>query len=191
MRPLLLGALLAAFVMAPVNARAMEVRAPFAVGAEATFLGLPRGHIGLLPSNGGFALTGMLVGRYAFTDHFAIDAGLGLPHAALGFGGFATFEYYGRLMGNDRGFSLALFQEVGLELGYAGADYFAREHGSFVGYGYTAAGPVAFALRFPAGVSLSLPGIPLDIYFKTVPILTFTPRVEPFYDLTLGVRVRF
>ena len=172
-------------------ARTSKASPRWAVGGEATSLGLPKGHIGLLPSNGGFAITFALVGRYELSSRFAIDAGVGLPHAAMGAAGWATFEVHGIVLGHDGGIQLRLFQEGGPQLGYAGADYFSRHYDSFVGYGYTGAGPLAFALRFPAGGCVTFAPVPIDTYVQIVPIFAFTPRVEPLYDVALGVRVTF
>jgi len=160
---------------------------------ETTWLGLPKGHIGLMPGgNDGFALTAQLVGRYRLSSVFAIDAGVGLPHGAMGAAGWVTFEVFERALGSEeRGWGLRAFQQAGPQLGYAGADYFARHNDSFVGYGYTAAGPLAFALRFPIGVCLDWPGGFLDTYLEAVPILALTPEVEMLYDVAFGTRVRF
>ena len=69
---------------------------------------------------------------------------------------------------------LDTFGQAGVQLGYAGPDYFARHGGDFVGYEYVRGGPVAFALRFAMGISLRWANGLLDC-----PTLTFLVPAAP------------
>lgn len=161
------------------------------VGIEVTALSQPRGHLGL-GGNAGHALTPMLVARYRLSSVTALDAGFGLPHASMGAGGWLAGEVFAPIVSNtDNTLGLSLFQQTGLQLGYAGPDYYARHGNDFVGYQYAAAGPLAFALRLPAGICLRWAGGYLDSYVEGVPIIAFTPATEVLYDLSFGTRFRF
>jgi hypothetical protein len=165
----------------------------WSVGLEASWLGVPRGHLGAnVGGTDGYDLAGALVARFQPFSFDAIDAGLGIPHAAMGAGGWLTFELFGTLLANrQRTLSLESFVQFGPQLGYAGPDYFARRSGDFVGYAYARGGPLAFALRSPFGVRLNWAGGLLDSYAQVVPIFALTPAAEVLYDLALGTRVHF
>jgi len=164
----------------------------WAVGLEVVWLGVPHGHLGFVPSLGTSAICGELVGRYQLSSFAAVDAGFGLPHSAMGLSGWSAFEVFGTAVSNRRRtLVLELYQQTGLQLGYAGPDYFARHDNEFVGYGYTTAGPLSFALRFPAGVNLRWGGGYLDIYSEVVPIIALTPASEVLFTLATGIRSRF
>src|SRR5438128_4334438 len=91
-RPLGCAMLLAVgFGLPPAKARAQDQDAKrWAVGLEATWLGVPHGHLGYVPSIGTSAISGEVVARYRLLNALAIDAGFGLPHAAMGLSGWAA-----------------------------------------------------------------------------------------------------
>ena len=158
---------------------------------ELGFLGRPQGHLGIA-ANSGAALTPRLVARYQVLKFAAIDAGFGLPHASLGVGGWLSWEVFAPIAANEHGsLAVSLFEQTGMQLGYAGPDYYARHGNDFVGYQYAVAGPLAFAVRFPVGVNLRWAGGYLDSYVAAVPIVALTPSTEMFYELSIGTRVRF
>jgi hypothetical protein len=164
----------------------------WAVGLEATWLGVPHGHLGYAPSIGTSAISGEVVARFRLLSALAIDAGFGLPHAAMGLSGWGAVEAFGTAAANPaRTLVLEVYQQVGLQLGYAGPDYFARKDDEFVGYGYTTAGPLSFAFRFPAGVNLRWLHGAVDSYTEIVPIITLGPRREVLYTMATGIRWRF
>jgi hypothetical protein len=164
----------------------------WAVGLELAWLGVPHGHLGLAPSLDTSAISPELVARYRLLNFAALDVGFGLPHSAMGLSGWAAFEVFATVAANQkRTLALELYQKSGLQLGYAGPDYFARHDNEFVGYGYAAAGPLAFALRFPVGINLRWAGGVLDNYTEVVPIVALTPTTEVLYTLASGIRVRF
>lgn len=166
-------------------------RRRWGVGIEATTLGVPRGHLGIA-ANSGKAITPLVVGRYELLSFAAVDVGFGLPHPSMGVGGWVSWEIFAPVVANERKtLVLSLFEQSGMQLGYAGPDYYARHGGDFVGYQYSVAGPLAFALRFPVGVNLRWAGGYLDSYVSAVPIIALTPAVEPLYDVTFGTRIRF
>jgi len=188
----------AAALVAVPSLHAANVRAQaadgkrWAVGLEAAWLGVPHGHLGLAPSLATSAVSPQLVARYRLLSFAALDAGFGLPHSAMGLSGSAAFEVFATVAANrSRTLALELYQKSGLQLGYAGPDYFARHDNEFVGYGYATAGPLAFALRFPIGVNWRWAGGVLDTYTEVVPIIALTPTTEVLYTLATGVRVRF
>jgi len=179
----------------PLVARAQTPDADsrrWAVGLEATWLGVPRGHVGLMPSLAGSGISAELMGRYRFSSFAAVDVGFGLPHSAMGLSGWGAIEVFGTAVANQqRSLVLELFQQVGFQVGRVGPDYFARHEDSFVGYGYVAAGPLGCALRLPAGINLRWAYGRLDSYAEVVPIVTLTPSREVLYTLATGIRYRF
>ena len=193
-RPLGCAMLLAVgFGLPPAKARAQDQDAKrWAVGLEATWLGVPHGHLGYVPSIGTSAISGEVVARYRLLNALAIDAGFGLPHAAMGLSGWAAVEAFGTAAANPtRTLVLEVYQQAGLQLGYAGPDYFARKDDEFVGYGYTTAGPLSFAFRLPAGINLRWLRGAVDCYSEIVPIITLHPRREVLYTMATGIRWRF
>jgi len=172
------GLALAACSLSATVARARESDAKrWAVGMEAGWLAVPHGHLGYQLALGTSAISGQLVGRYRLSNLAALDAGFGLPHSAMGLSGWGAFELFASAWSNQRRtLALELYQQLGLQLGYAGPDYFARHDNEFVGYGYTTAGPMSFALRFPAGINLRWAAGYLDTYTQVVPIVALTPR---------------
>jgi hypothetical protein len=175
------------------NARARDPEARrWAIGLEASWLGAPHGHLGYAPSSGASALSGEVVARFRLLNALAIDAGFGLPHAAMGLSGWGAVEVFGTALANPtRTLALEVYQQAGLQLGYAGPDYFARSDNEFVGYGYTTAGPLSFAVRFPAGINLRWLRGAVDSYTEIVPIMALTPRREMLYTMATGIRWRF
>lgn len=163
----------------------------WAIGIEATALSAPRGHLGLF-ANAGNAITPELVARYEVGRPWALNVGFGLLHSSMGLGGWASWEIFAPVVANEQGtWVLSLFEQSGLQLGYAGPDYYARHGGDFVGYEYSAAGPLAFTLRFPIGVNLRWASGYVDTYVAAVPIIALTPDMEALYNATLGNRFRF
>jgi hypothetical protein len=121
----------------------------------------------------------------------ALDVGVGSPHVGLGLAVFAGYELFHRLAVDRRGIAgFELYAAPGLQLGFAGADWAARHGNDWVGFEYDYQGPVAFAMRLAAGARLVLVNR-LDVYLEGVPIVTFTPAVEPLFTLVAGARVRF
>jgi len=179
----------------PQVARAQTLDADsrrWALGFEATWLGVPHGHLGLMPSLAGSGISAELVGRYRLSSFAAVDVGFGLPHSAMGLSGWGAFEVFGTAVANQkRSVALELFQQVGFQVGRVGPDYFARHEDTFVGYGYVAAGPLGCALRLPAGINLRWAGGRLDSYTEVVPIVTLMPSREVLYTLASGIRYRF
>jgi len=178
------------------DAREPDARAPdakrWAVGLEASWLGVPHGHVGYIPAIGTSAISGEVVARFRLLNALAVDAGFGLPHAAMGLSGWGAVEVFGTALANPaRTLVLELYQQAGLQLGYAGPDYYARRDNEFVGYGYTIAGPMTFAFRAPAGISLRWLGGAVDSYTEIVPIITLTPRIEILHTMATGIRWRF
>ncbi|MEI9939227.1 MAG: hypothetical protein WDO69_18560 [Pseudomonadota bacterium] len=162
------------------------------VGIELTALSLPRGHLGSAPNATEYAVTPMVVGRFQVLKAVAVAAGFGLPHPSMGLGGWVAGEINAPVLANaHKTLALSLFQQTGLQLGYAGPDYFARHGDDFVGYQYAVAGPLAFAFRLPTGVCLRWAGGYIDSYVQTVPIIALTPSSELFYDVSVGTRARF
>jgi hypothetical protein len=120
-----------------------------------------------------------------------LNVGLGAPHVGLGLGLWAGYELFHRFAADRRGIAeFELYATPGLQLGFAGPDWAARHGNDWVGFEYNYQGPLAFAMRLPAGARLVI-GNRLDIYLEAVPIVTFTPAVETLFTLVAGARIRF
>ena len=176
-----------------VTRAAESPRRPWGVGFQLGWLGVPRGHVGVpMGGEGGYYLTPELVGRRELARPFAINVGIGIPHAGMGLSGWAAFEVAAPVAANARAtLAFDLYVDPGLELGYAGPDYYARHSGDFVGYEYAKGGPLAFALRSPAGARLRWADARLDSYLESVPIVALTPSAEPLFQIVVGTRLRF
>jgi hypothetical protein len=130
--------------------------------------------------------------RYEALDHLAVTAAFGVPHPAMGNAVRVGCELFGRVLRDERRIvSLELYHDPGVQLGFAGPDYFARHSHAFVGQLYAIQGPIAFALRYPAGVRLSWADARFDTYVEEIPIIALTPEVETFLQLGVGLRGRF
>ena len=130
--------------------------------------------------------------RWELFPWAAINVGAGIPTSSLGLSIWAGFESFLRLYAEKRGIvALDLYQVPGLQLGFAGPDYGAHRSDAFVGYEYIYQGPVAFALRLPAGVRLRWLEGRVDTYLEAVPMVTFTPSVQLLFGLTVGARYNF
>lgn len=164
------------------------------LGIELAPFGRPTGHLGI-PLGGAQSAPHMaaeIVGRWQANRNLALTFGLGLQHAGLGNGIRVGSEVFARVVG-DRGgvVALELYGDPGLQLGFAGPDYFARHSNAFVNYLYATEGPVAFGLRLPAGLRLSWSHHRLDTYVEEIPIVLFTPVVDALFEVGTGVRARF
>jgi hypothetical protein len=166
---------------------------PWAIGFELHVLALPAGHIGipLAGDESGYHLAAALALRYQLDDDSAIDVGLGLPTSSAGIAVWAGYERLAPLFVDGENVRLEFFVTPGLQLGFAGPDYFARQRDVFVGYGYVYAGPVELALRFPSGLRVSLARSSFDVTASAVPQLLLTPSVELLFTMTLGLLARF
>jgi hypothetical protein len=167
---------------------------PWGVGVEFEPVGTPKGHLGIPVSGGegGYHLPLEIVARRQLNAFSALNLGIGLPHSAMGVGGWLGYEAFVRLASNaGRTVAFDLYMDPGAQLGFAGPDYFARHGNDWVGFGYAAGGPLAFALRFPVGVRLRWAGGFVDSYVESVPIVALTPAIDPLFDLVMGTRFRF
>lgn len=193
----LLPALLVFSATAAAAAPSIEAHAPdwdakrWGVGVQIAPLSTPRGHIGI-PWFGESRMPLEIVARWQPTHRFALNAGLGLPHASLGSTFWVGGELFTRVAEAPHGLvALELYQSLALQLGFAGPDYYARHDGDFVGYSYVNQGAGTLALRLPAGVRLRWANGWLDTYAEGSPTVTLTPDFESLFALTVGVRVRF
>jgi hypothetical protein len=166
----------------------------WAVGLQVGLADRPSGHLGIPLGGGemGSHLPHALVGAYQASPTVAVTAGLGLPTGAMGVGLWGGFEASLRLAGDAGGiFALRIYEDAGLQLGFAGPDYYARHDNEFVGYSYAFAGPLAFAIRLPVGFRASWLHDRFDTYVEGLDVLALTPSFESLFELTAGVRVRF
>jgi hypothetical protein len=167
----------------------------WSIGLQVGVLDLPSGHLGI--PIGGLSedaahMPFALVGRYEINDHFAANVGLGLPTGAMGFGAWVGFELYAPLARDQhRWVALDLYEDTGLQLGFAGPDYYARRDNDFVGYAYAFSGLLALAVRLPIGIRLSVWQNRMDIYTEAVEVLALTPSVESLFELDAGVRIHW
>jgi hypothetical protein len=88
-------------------------------------------------------------------------------------------------------FAFELYEDAGLQLSFAGPDYYARRDNDFVGYGYAYGGPLAFAVRLPVGVRFCWLRNRLDTFVEGVEMLALTPSVESLFELSVGIRVHW
>jgi hypothetical protein len=187
---------LAAVLLGAGPARAQEVDVGirrFSLGVQAGLLDVPHGHVGapLQGDESGLHMPFALVGRWRMSSRMALGAGLGIPQSGQGVSLWLSHELFARLVTAPRGIvGLDLFEDAGLQVGFAGPDYFARRENEFVGYAYVYSGPLAFGLRLPVGLRASWLGGAFDTYLEGVPLWMLAPRVEALFDLAFGVRVR-
>lgn len=154
----------------------------------------PAGHLGapLAGSADGFHLALALIGCYQLGNWSAMDVGLGLPTSAMGPAAWATFEVFGRLIADQqRIVAVELYTDPGLQLGFAGPDYYARRDNDFPGYGYAFGGDLTLAIRLPVGLRLCWIRNRFDTFVEGTSILALTPSVETLFDLAVGGRVHF
>jgi hypothetical protein len=166
----------------------------WAAGVQVGIVDRPSGHLGIPLGGGemGSHLPHALLGGYQLSPHTAITVGLGLPTGAMGVGFWAGFDASLRLVADQRRiFALALYEDAGLQLGFAGPDYYARHENEFVGYGYAFSGPWAFAVRLPVGLRATWLQDRLDTFIEGIDVLALTPSFESLFQLAAGVRVRF
>ena len=194
-RLVVLASCLVGVIAAPCRADEEVPLRRASIGLQFGVLDLPSGHLGI-PVGGltedAAHLPVALVGRYEINRRFAANVGLGLPTGAMGLGGWIGFEFCVRLVADKhRWVALEVYEDSGLQLGFAGPDYYARHDHDFVGYDYAFAGPLAFALRLPAGVRASLWQNRTDVYVETVEVLALTPSVEALFELAIGAHVHW
>lgn len=164
---------------------------PWAIGAQLGAFDSPIGHLGA-PVQGtlvGYHLPVALSARYELSDAMAIDAGFGIAQSGMGPAIWAGHELYRRI--TDGRVPLDIYESAGLQLGFAGPDYYARRDGEFVGLGYAFAGPLAFAVRLPAGVRARWAHDRVDTYVEVLNVVALTPSVEYLFELTVGARYHF
>jgi hypothetical protein len=168
----------------------------WSLGLELGLVDLPRGHIGI-PVQGtidGIHLPAAIVMRWRLDDRMALTAGFGIPHSGLGAAVWVGHEMYWRVATSPREIvALEVYENAGLELGFAGPDWFARHENEFVGfagYAYVAGGPVAFGLRFPFGLRARWIAGAFDTYLEAAPLVMCTPSPESLFDLSFEIRVR-
>jgi len=165
----------------------------WSLGLQLGPLDLPRGHLGI-PFDAtmeGYHLAAGLVARWRWTEHMALNAGVGLPHSGVGSSVWFGHELW-VLVAGDRGgtAALELYEDAGFSLGFAGPDYYARHDDVFVGYRYAIGGPLAFGIRVPVGVRVQWLRGSFDTYVEPTPTLMVTPSVEPLFELAIGIRKR-
>jgi hypothetical protein len=166
----------------------------WSLGLQVGPLDRPAGHLGipLTTYEDGRHLAAAFVGRYQLDQRFALNAGFGVPTSAMGPAVWAGFELFARLATSARGvFAFELYEDAGLQLSFAGPDYYARRDNDFVGYGYAYGGPLAFAVRLPVGVRLCWFRNRLDTFLEGVEMLALTPSVESLFELSVGIRVHW
>jgi hypothetical protein len=166
----------------------------WAVGLQASPTDAPRGHLGIpiAGTEDGFHLAAALVSRYQLSDALALNAGAGLPSSAMGPSVWGGFEVFARVVADRRRVvALELYEDSGLQLGFAGPDYYARRDNDFPGYGYAFGGDVSFAVRLPVGARLCWIQNRFDTFVEGTSIVALTPAVETFFDVAVGARVHF
>jgi hypothetical protein len=150
-------------------------------------LGIP-----LAGTEDGFHLPAAIIGRYELRDALAFNAGAGLPASGLGPAFWLGFETFVRVAADQhRVFALELYQDAGLELGFAGPDYYARRDNDFPGYGYAFGGDASFAVRLPVGARVCWSRNRFDTFVEGTSIVALAPAVEAFFDLATGARIHF
>jgi hypothetical protein len=165
----------------------------WAIGLQVGPLDLPRGHLGIpfTPTMEGYHLAAGIVARWRWSDHMALNAGVGLPHSGLGASFWLGHELFTRVAQDRRGIAtLEVYEDAGVSGGFAGPDYYARHEDVFVGYRYAAGGPLALGVRVPAGVRIEWLRGSFDTYIEPTLQLMMTPTVEPLFELAIGVRKR-
>jgi hypothetical protein len=166
----------------------------WALGLQVGAYDSPSGHLGipLAGTMDGAHLAAAIVGRYQFNRFIAVDLGFGLPTSSMGPALWAEFEPFVRLWADSRRiFALEVYLAPGLQLGFAGPDYYARRSNVFVGYDYAFGGSAAFALRLPVGVRFCWVQNLFDTYLEGNTLLAFTPSVESLFELSIGARVHW
>jgi len=166
----------------------------WSLGLQVGLLDRPTGHLGipLATYEDSKHLAAAFVGRYQLDQRFALNAGFGVPTSAMGPAVWAGFELFARLTTSTRSvLAVELYEDAGLQLGFAGPDYYARRDNDFVGYGYAYGGPLAFAVRLPVGVRLCWLQNRLDTFVEGVEVLALTPSVESLFELSAGIRVHW
>ncbi len=133
-----------------------------------------------------------LVGRYQLDERTALAAGLGLPSGAMGFAAWSGYEVSLRLAQHAPGnAAIEVYEASGLQFGFAGPDYFARNDNAYVGYGYGYNPPYAFAIRLPVGLRVRWFGDRFDTQLEGAGILALTPSVESNFELAAGASLHF
>jgi hypothetical protein len=166
----------------------------WAVGIQVGIADRPTGHLGIPLGGGemGSHLPLGLVGGYQMSPRTAVTLGLGLPTGAMGVAFWAGFDASLRLVADPRQIvALALYEDAGLQLGFAGPDYYARHENEFVGFGYAVAGPWALAIRLPVGLRASWLQDRFDVFVEGVDVLAMTPSFESLFELAGGGRFKF
>ena len=166
---------------------------PWGIGLAVDPLSLPDGHTGipLAGDQSGYHLALGIEVRYQIDDDSAVSVGLGLPASSAGASIWAGYERLAPLYVDGETLRIEFFVTPGLQLGFAGPDYFARQHNVFVGHEYVYSGPAAFALRFPSGIRFSMARSSFDVTASAVPQLVLTPSVELLFTVTIGLLARF
>jgi hypothetical protein len=166
----------------------------YSLGIQFGVANTPGGHIGIPVApyrSFGPHLPFALTFRWEANRWSALDVGFGVAHVGLGLTVWSGYEFYRRLVTDKRGIvGLEVYGTPGLQLGFAGPDWAARHGNDWVGFDYAYQGPLAFAMRLATGIRLIFVDR-ADAYLEAVPIVTFTPSVEPLFTLVAGVRVRF
>src|SRR5262249_29536832 len=166
----------------------------YSLGFEFGAVDTPGGHVGIPVApfkSYGPHVPFALVFRWEPTRWSALNVGVGVAHVGLGLAMWTGYELFHRFAADRRqivGFDL--YAVPGLQLGFAGADWAARHGNDWVGFEYTYSGPPAFAIRMAAGARLVFVNR-YDLFIEAVPIVTFTPSVEPLFTVVAGARVRF
>lgn len=195
-RARLAGPLVACAALAMSPARPAHADDPsWGLGLQGGMLGVPAGNLGLpLDDIAGVpfdAPVEIVVRRQFASTRAAVNAGIGFPHIALGLATWLAVESFVPVAGDERSFcALELYADPGVQVGYAGPDYFARHGGAFVGYEYGATGPIALAMRTPVGARVVWRRLRLDTFVEAASMVTLTPDVEPFFTAIAGIRVR-
>ena len=166
----------------------------WSLGLQIGAYDLPSGHLGIpvAGTQDGLHLASAIVGRYQLSAFTAVDVGFGLPTSSMGPAFWAGFEPFARLWADSRRiFAVEAYLAPGLQLGFAGPDYYARHSNVFVGYDYAFGGPAAFALRLPIGVRFCWVQNRFDTYLEGNTLVVFTPSVESLFELSIGARVHW
>jgi hypothetical protein len=190
---------LAAAAEPPAATVATQVRSlrrwrRYSLGIQFGAANTPGGHAGIPVApykSYGAHLATALTFRWEMNRWSAFDVGVGIPHVGLGLGLFSSYELYHRFATDRRDLvGLELYAAPGWQLAFAGPDWAARHGNDWVGFDYFYQGPLAFGVRFAAGARLVFVER-VEAYVEAVPIVDFTPSVEPLFTLVAGARVRF
>ncbi len=180
-------------VAAANDAPSFEARR-WSLGLQVGAYDLPSGHIGI-PIGGtqdGAHLAAAIVGRYQLGRFTAVGVGMGLPTSASGPAFWGEFEVFGRLWADPKEVvAFELYGAPGLQLGFAGPDYYARHSNAWVGYGYAFGGTAAFVLRLPIGLRICWARNRFDTYVEGADLVSFTPTLENLFELSVGARVHW